>query len=118
MASSAWDHFVKTDDKFNVQCKVCEVQVNRKDSNTSSMLKHLKRKHSIDLSAQKKKAKSNEQQLTLKSAFEATKPFSEDHIRQKKITHTLANFIAVDMQPLDVVNDSGFRELIKVLEPR
>ena len=118
MASSkAWLYFEKIEESPNVRCKLCKVVLSRKDANTSSMNKHLKRKHEIDVMAQKAQERSPSQP-TLTAVLEAKKPFDRDHPTQKNITQAVAKFIAVDMQPLDVVNDWGFKNLIRVLEPR
>ena len=42
----------------------------------------------------------------------------EDSARRKKIDDSLAKMLALDMQPAVIVEDSGFRAFIYVLDPR
>lgn len=46
------------------------------------------------------------------------KPFSPDHPKQVAITHKIAKMVCHDLQPLDIVTDKGFRDLVHVAEPR
>ena len=41
-----------------------------------------------------------------------------DSQRHKDISRAIAKYIILDMRPLDSVNDKGFTQLIKTLEPR
>ena len=43
---------------------------------------------------------------------------SKNSDRHKRITKAIARYIALDLRPLNSVNDEGFFHLIKVLEPR
>lgn len=38
-------------------------------------------------------------------------------MRAEEITKVICKMIAIDMQPLSIVEDAGFIEVIKVLEP-
>lgn len=38
--------------------------------------------------------------------------------RSKDLTAAIAKMIVLDCQPFSVVNDRGFREIIKIAEPR
>lgn len=48
----------------------------------------------------------------------SSKWVSDDHPKQQLITDKIARMICTDMQPYSIVEDSGFREVIKAAEPR
>ena len=60
--------------------------------------------------------KKDAQQLLLPDAFKQCFPASSD--RAKAITKSIGVFIAADMRPYSVVENKGFKNMIKVLEPR
>ena len=44
--------------------------------------------------------------------------YHKDHPRKKKIDNLITEMVCLDMQPFSVVEDRGFKSLIKELEPR
>ncbi|KAL0184384.1 hypothetical protein M9458_020080, partial [Cirrhinus mrigala] len=56
------------------------------------------------------------QQQLLTAAFK--QPFAPESERAKAITKSFGMFIAADMRPYSVVENKGFKNLLKVLEPR
>lgn len=116
MSSKTWLYFTKIPQKSDVKCKECNEIVNRKDSNTSSMIKHLKRRHGIEVASSEPVV--DQKQPMIVDCLAKKKRLDRDAPRAKEITAAVARFISVDMQPLDVVNDTGFSKLMHVLEPR
>ena len=57
-------------------------------------------------------------QVTLQQFSHLTQPFNNDHPKQQSMTKKLAKMICCDLQPLSVVENEGFRELLRVAEPR
>ena len=55
-------------------------------------------------------------QLSIQSAFEQT--YSATSEKDKKIIRAVGAFIAKDFHPFTVVEDVGFRHLMKMLDPR
>ena len=45
-------------------------------------------------------------------------PFGINHLTARKITRSVAEMIALDNQPFSVVDDLGFKNLLRVSEPR
>jgi uncharacterized C2H2 Zn-finger protein len=45
--SSAWEYFDEIDGSKNVKCKKCGEILQRKDSSTSSMIRHLQKRHNL-----------------------------------------------------------------------
>ena len=82
--------------------------------NTSSMIKHIKSKHSIIYGQYE--CKSQDDQPTLTSENFKLKELSAEKINQ--ITSSIANFISIDMRPLRIVEGEGFQEMLRTIEPR
>ena len=123
--SQVWLHFTK-ESQENAVCNLCSTSVKVKDGSTTNLHKHLKRHHSIELASSSsattvlkqgsaKKIKTNEQQPTLSTLWTKLPTTSKRH---QDISEAIGKYIAVDMRPLDSVNDRGFRHLISKLEPR
>ncbi|KAF0022157.1 hypothetical protein F2P81_025589 [Scophthalmus maximus] len=119
-----WEHFgfpVKYNDegkrlvdKTVTVCRHCGTRKPYDSGNTSTMAKHLKRHHpSVSLKGVKTKAA---QQPLITAAFK--QPLVAQSDRAKAITHTISVFIGADMRPYLVVQNEGFKHMLKVLEPR
>ena len=126
--SAVWEFFsVETGSSKNARCKICNASISRggttsKDFNTSNLIKHLKRnhvkEHSDFVQASTKKQASTGQQQSLEGAFHRRDKYPPDSVKAKAITEKLVEFVALDDQPLSVVDKIGFRRLIEHLEPR
>lgn len=57
-------------------------------------------------------------QPTLAQTFEKTKKFPVGDKRRQKITSLITEMICTDLQPISIVENRGFRKIIKHLEPR
>lgn len=84
--------------------------------NTSNLLKHLKAKHPAEY--REFTSTTVERQPTLEQMLAKREKMSRDNPRALKITDALAEYIALDDQPLSVVDNLGFRRLLCILEPR
>lgn len=125
--SKVWEYFSK-DDKENIKCKTCEVVIKVKDGSTTNLHNHLKRKHNISVQtcppkSKKLTADSSDGASSSSSSHQSTllttwTKLSRDSQRSKAITEAIAKHIVIDTRPLDIVNDLGFVQLIKTLEPR
>ncbi|KAL1249064.1 hypothetical protein QQF64_022382 [Cirrhinus molitorella] len=118
-----WEYFkLKDDDRSKAVCKIGTASVSRggKQSisfNTSNLIKHLKTHHSAKYT-EFTNASAKPQQRSLTEVFQKREKLSKDNPRSIKITEALTHFIALDDQPLSVVDNVGFRRLLGVLEPR
>ena len=125
--SQVWLHFTK-ESQENAVCSLCSTSVKVKVGSTTNLHKHLKRHHSIELASNSsssattvlkqgsaQKVKTNGQQPTLSTLWTKLPTTSKRH---QDISEAIGKYIAVDMRPLDSVNDRGFRHLISKLEPR
>ncbi|XP_073491217.1 E3 SUMO-protein ligase ZBED1-like [Aquarana catesbeiana] len=126
LKSPVWEHFgfpVKYDDegkrlvdKTVTACRHCGTRKPYDTGNTSSMATHLKRHHpGVSLTGVKLKTKATQQPLII-AAF--TQPLVAQSDRAKAITKAIGVFIGADMRPYSVVQNEGFKHMLKVLEPR
>ena len=143
--SLIWKWFtVGVVDSTKAICSICKAVVSRggktaKDFNTSNLESHLK-KHSNEYHAycELKSAKAKEnaqssckygngtpttaaataQQVTLDHCFKKMSPLDNGSAKARDITNCIARMIAIDLQPYSVVENAGFKQLIKTLEPR
>lgn len=133
--SAIWNHFeISTIDNSKAICLYCKENVSRginsKSYNTSNLWIHMKRHHPSELhtastsktTIQKTKCDDDngpqrKKQATLEEIIDKKSIYSDDDIRAKDITRTIAEEICVDMEPLDLVNKIGFKRLLKKLSP-
>jgi hypothetical protein len=45
-------------------------------------------------------------------------PLQKDGVKAQAITHAIGMIVAVDLRPYSIVENEGFRELLKILEPQ
>lgn len=134
--SPVWEYFVEGSDenKHKAKCKECDVYVPRggiipSNYTTTNLINHIKRFHSQSheallskMLAQNTKAKEKKttasNQPTITASFEAQKPWGASHPQTRKFNHIIAKLIAIDSQPFSVVEDAGFKELMKEAVPK
>ncbi|KAI2657410.1 E3 SUMO-protein ligase ZBED1 [Labeo rohita] len=97
-------------DKTTVVCKLCPQEL-RFCNDTTNLRNHLSRRH-----ADKLFGFSDSGQQRLDVAFACK--LQSDSPRAKKITEAIAMLICKDLRPYNIVENEGFQNLIKVLEPR
>ena len=57
-------------------------------------------------------------QITIQDSLAKAIPLPHNSERYKKLTKAVCYFICKDQQPFDTINDSGFRHVLRVFEPR
>lgn len=124
LRSPVWDHFgfpVNYDkgqrqvDKTKAACRHCSALIGYVSGNTSNMITHLKRHHAnVNITATRKKT--SVVQTLLPSSFKQPLLGSSD--RAKAVTNAIGVFIAADLRPYSVVENEGFKHMMKVIEPR
>ena len=130
--SPIWDYFVVKEDSRFVECNKCHLSISRggtttKTFNTSNLIQHLRSKHINDFkkyeeaqeekSAQRKES-NQRKQLTLEVMQDRVKMWSGSDPRAKKLTYRVAEMVALDCQPLSIVEDTGFIRLMTEIEPQ
>ena len=135
--SPIWVFFTVSEDSRLVKCKVCENEVSRggqstKLFTTTNLVHHLKTQHDEEYARYNRlkadsKDKQNEsstsegmqlRQVSLQETAELHKMWDINDPRVKKIHNNLGIMIAIDCQPVSVVDHEGFRSLISTLEPK
>lgn len=125
--SEVWKHSkIETEASPTASCNVCKADVprggkNRASFNTTNLIRHLRNNHKQQHSeyiAAKEAATTTLKQPTLSETLKRKEKLPENCERAKKITAKIAEFIALDDQPLSVTENVGFRRLIEHLEPR
>ena len=114
--------FGKIIDKKKVYCKLCEPPFPISYStNTSNLTYHLKRLHP----EQHKELSGTQQSREVSDGFRQTpvftpsvKPYSRTSKRAKQLVHATGKFIALSLQPMNIVDEPSFRILLSVADPR
>jgi len=137
LRSPVWNHFtISVADESKAICNNCKTTLSRGGKNpktygTSNLLKHLRTHHKAIFSELQTAEETQEcwqvsgkekslstQQLTLDGFVQNVTPYRFNHPVSHKITQYVAEMISLDNQPFSMVEDSGFKRLIEVLEPR
>lgn len=126
--SKVWKYFkLRRDVSKKAFCTLCKEGINHEDGNTSAMAKHIKRKHkgsaaARDLESNSKdetsKGSQDEGQMLLPALLKSKTPFGANEPKAKEITAKIALMIVKDLQPISIIEDQGFRELLKYFESR
>ncbi|CAL9685112.1 unnamed protein product [Knipowitschia caucasica] len=120
--SAIWDYFsLVNSDSQTTTCNICKVAVSRGGNkkahfNTTNLIRHLERNHAAEYDLYK--SKTAKQQQTLAEAFRRHELLPQNSDRSRKITQRVVEYIALDDQPISVVENVGFCRLMKFLEPR
>nr|XP_024661555.1 zinc finger BED domain-containing protein 1-like [Maylandia zebra] len=130
-SSVVWRYFgyLKSDKKqSSTHCKLCRQHVPTKTGNTTNLFHHLKQCHpqehaqslteSANLSSKTTGGIPAKQQQSIESAFSSVLPYDKKAKRHSDITNAIAYCLAKDMLPINTVENEGFKQLIKVLDPR
>ncbi|XP_062872135.1 zinc finger BED domain-containing protein 4 [Trichomycterus rosablanca] len=122
--------------KIESNCKACGTRIQAKRTVTSNFVTHLKRKHQamynefVRKKDIKREAYSSGGIQTYTSlsgsgtsrtppqSGVATPKFDRSDPRQSLISEAIAKMIICDLQPVQMVENEGFRELLQLLEPR
>ena len=133
-----WDYFRKDDKKQKYAvCTWCKKAISAEYGNTSNLRKHIQSKHKLEfaelckLTASRPSKRS--QTETTQSGETDDGPSSSKHRkidsffverkwpptdkRQKECTQKLAQMICLDLQPISIVEDKGFKDFVSCLQP-
>ena len=123
--SAVWKYFnLENESSPTATCSICNTSISRGGNkraayNTTNLIRHLKNKHPNEhiefTRASQAKAPT---QKTLAEVFKKKEKYPRDSYMAKHITEKIIEFIALDIQPISVVEDKGFRRLLEFLNPR
>ena len=136
--SRIWSFNSVAEDSRFAKCNVCKQEISRggkttKTFTTSNLVSHLKYKHKPEYDKyQKKKEEINEssqltastsnsdgaRQLTLSQSYDKSRLWDINDQRAQKIHRRIGEMVALDWQPLSIIDDRGFRSVLQALEPR
>ena len=121
-------------DDSKATCQVCNEKISRGGSkrkayNTTNLRKHLqqhagKYKELLEVEEReqsRKRSKEEEDKLLqpkINETLEALNLYSPASPRHVSITKAIALMIAIDFQPFSIVEDEGFKRLLRILDKR
>ena len=142
MPSICWKFFSLQNDKKTVICKYCNNSMTYSNGSTSNMVRHVKLKHPFEYESVNIKSKpaatATSSQMDMKETsstldhqeaqphkqpklmdfVEKTQMYKPDSSKKKAIDNDILNMVVKDMQPLSIVENVGFRQLIQRLDPK
>lgn len=123
MASNVWEFMLKNqpDNKESVQCSICKAIFSYKDGSTTSLRRHLTNQHKLEITSKRgsnQPSPSSHSQPKLKQFLKSKEKLKSESPRAQAITNKVVKMICKDLQPLAVIEDEGFKELVMELEPR
>ena len=117
LTASVWQYFGfyqranETTDKTYTICKICKAKI-KYLSNTTNMRQHLARFHP------ETEKDPPTVPTTQRTILETVSKLPKNSQKAKSITKAIATFIATDLRPYSVVNNRGFRLVVRTMEPR
>ena len=123
--SSIWDSFIKNEiDPSKPTCRKCRKVVShgRSDAKSKSwgngsLWEHLKI-CSPSGSGSGSPSTSSTTQLSIQQTLSRNTFLQKESVKAKAITNAIGEMVAIDLRPYSVVENKGFCELMRVLEPR
>ena len=135
--SPIWKFFSVAEDSSFAKCKKCNIEVSRGGQSTktftpTNLVHHLNTKPGHEeeyerynkLKTEEKKKQSSTtdgtrlRQVSLQETAELRKVWDINDSRAKRIHTKVGEMIAIDCQPISIVDNEGFKSLISTLEPK
>src|SRR5277367_4812600 len=140
--SVIWNYFTASAESENALCDTCKTNIKTPTGNTSKMTKHLSLHASVyskyledakkakeESSAAKRRKVmgtantgdvkgSSSTQQSIEESINKLILLSNTDPKAQSITKSIAVMMAVDFQPFSLVNDRGFRGVLRAAEPR
>ena len=132
--SCIWSFFSLDEDTKYALCDDCQLKVSLGGAttttyNTSNLVSHLKSKHpELYKKFESKKAQDTEEpttstsanakQLTLFESSERVRVWDINNPRAQRVHRLIGEMVVIDTQPFSIVENEGFTNLLKALQPR
>ncbi len=132
-SSTVWNYFgfpskdgkitVEKKKRTHVFCKICTKKLKYTGGTTNLRFHLQENRKSVFLSLPSTERSSKTMSLpvnqpTLAQTVTASQPFPTSSSKWCKLTDSVMYFILKDMQPLDTIDDQGFRRMLHEFEPR
>eukprot|EP01028_Stygiella_incarcerata_P009386 TRINITY_DN4431_c0_g1_i3.p1 TRINITY_DN4431_c0_g1~~TRINITY_DN4431_c0_g1_i3.p1 ORF type:complete len:746 (+),score=206.91 TRINITY_DN4431_c0_g1_i3:1197-3434(+) len=122
-SSWVWDHlrFLRDPEtqevcKESVFCLLCHQELSYRENTTGDFIAHLRQKNHEGL---RKKCESEASAKQSSFMSEWKSQFTKlSSTKKEQYDQALLRFIILDLQPFSVVEDEGFKRLMKIFEPR
>ena len=136
LTSCVWNYFtVNPVDNRKAICNLCKSTLSRggqetKSFTTTNLVQHLRSKHAVAFTNFQKESKEKKdtdatqstatipRPATIEALLDRKQPFQFNDQRALDWNKTIAEFIALDVQPFSVVDNLGFRRIMAKAEPR
>lgn len=124
---AVWEQFgfeESDDEQKHATCRICYMVVAATHGNTTNLFTHLKIKHRVTYDNLIKKqpsttpSKSSMTQASMTDTLYSTTPYPLNSERHKKITDSVAYYLAKDMRPTSIVDNPGFKKMVNPLDKR
>lgn len=139
--SNIWRYFaIDEENDIKAKCLLCNAKISRggtgKSATVTAMVNHIKFKHFnehieflklqkqdqevklLKEKGEKPKEAVKQKQLSIQESFETAKKFDINHPKAQAIHKVIAEMIAIDNEPLSVVQKAGFRRVVGTLQPK
>ncbi|GFR60261.1 zinc finger BED domain-containing protein 1 [Elysia marginata] len=143
-----WKFMILSSDKKKAECTICKHQFSVSHRSTTNLNRHLETKHPFELEAEKEKclsakpsatpdqpalvfqpiaeipgpststSSSQKIQPTMVETLERITKYKVGSSKKRHLDERVLDLVVMDMQPLSVVEDRGFRRLVEALDPR
>ena len=123
--SIIWGFFTKEDGE-KAKCNICQTLISCTKGNTANAKNHLQSQHRKKFKEYETRVKEQnssqngkvQQSLTSFLQPSSVEKYKKDCSRHILLNTTVAKMLAKDMRPTSMVDDMGFRELVKTLDPQ
>ncbi|XP_060855262.1 E3 SUMO-protein ligase ZBED1-like [Metopolophium dirhodum] len=116
--SNVWTFFTRSTDRTLAKCCKCKKEY-RNSGNTSNLKDHLKRMHpKIQSTIVESDDEDTQSSHSISTYFKKQNVYDRDSNRKKEIDKALILMVCKDFQPFSIVEDTGFQNLVKILDPR
>ena len=128
--SEIWNFMEEGVGGDTAMCLVCKCQFKYSKGSTSNLLKHVRTKHQLQFEGNFLEPSTSREPVTVETAARAmTQPtlafavdrnklYPRDSARKRELDQLVLRMVTRDLQPISVVENEGFRDLMKSMNPR
>ncbi|XP_041451349.1 zinc finger BED domain-containing protein 4-like [Drosophila obscura] len=110
-ASEVWKHFEKCKNKMFAKCRLCGKEY-KTSGNTTNLSDHLKHVHPL------KTAVTADNLSKIDDFVSRSEAYAPTSTKKTVLDKGLAQMVASDVQPFSIVDGVGFRNFVRLLDPK